>query len=37
MTEYNVYNAKFQQLFAYFGHDFKLVMELIKSPLKAKK
>lgn len=37
MTEYNAYNAKFQQLFAYFGHDFKLVMELIKSPLKAKK
>lgn len=36
MTEYNEYNVKFQQLFAYFSHDFKLVMDLIKSPNKVK-
>lgn len=36
MSQYYDYNAKFQQYFAYFGHDFKLVMELIKYPLKAK-
>ena len=31
MSEYEDYNAKFQQYFAYFGHDFKLCMELLKS------
>ena len=36
MTEYNEYNVKFQQLFAYFGHDFKLVMDLVTHPTKAK-
>ena len=36
MTEYLNYNAKFQQLFAYFSHDFKLVMSLVQSPRKAK-
>lgn len=34
MEKYWEYNAKFQQLFAYFNHDFKLVMELVKSPKK---
>lgn len=36
MTEYSNYNAKFQQLFAYFSHDFKLVMSLVQSPKKVK-
>lgn len=36
MTQYWEYNTKFQQLFAYFNHDFKLVMDLVKSPIKAK-
>lgn len=36
MEKYWEYNAKFQQLFAYFNHDFKLVMELVKSPKKVK-
>lgn len=36
MSQYWEYNAKFQQLFSFFNHDFNLVMELIKSPTKAK-
>lgn len=36
MTEYWEYNTKFQQLFAYFGHDFKLIMSLVKAPKKVK-
>ena len=36
MTQYWEYNAKFQQLFSFFNHDFNLVMELVKSPTKAK-
>lgn len=36
MTQYHEYNVKFQQLFSFFNHDFKLVMDLVKNPLKAK-
>lgn len=36
MTQYWEYNSKFQQLFAFFNHDFKLVMELVRNPNKAK-
>lgn len=36
MTQYQEYNAKFQQIFSFFGHDFKLVMELINSKKKVK-
>lgn len=36
MTQYQEYNIKFQQIFSFFGHDFKLVMELIKSKNKVK-
>lgn len=36
MTQYQEYNAKFQQIFSFFGHDFKLVMELINSKNKVK-
>ncbi len=36
MTQYTEYNAKFQRLFSFFNHDFKLIMGLIKSPSRAK-
>ena len=36
LTEYNLYNQKFQNLFSIFDHDFKLAMELIRSPNKIK-
>lgn len=36
MTEYWEYNTKFQQLFAYFDHDFKLAMSLVQAPKKVK-
>lgn len=31
LTEYNELNSKFQQIFAIFNHDFKLVMELLEN------
>lgn len=36
MSQYNEYNKKFQHLFAYFNHDFSLVMSLLKSKRKLK-
>lgn len=36
MSQYHTYNAKFQQLFAYFSHDFKLVMSLLNSTKQLK-
>ena len=36
LTQYNEYNQKFQHFFAYFSHDFKLMMELLQSPKKLK-
>lgn len=36
LTEYNKYDQKFHQLFSIFDNDFKLAMELIRHPNKAK-
>lgn len=36
MSKYWEYNLKFQQLFAFFNHDFNLVMDLVKNPKKIK-
>ena len=36
LTEYYQYDQKFHQLFSIFDNDFKLAMELIKSPAKIK-
>lgn len=36
LTKYNEYNQKFQHFFAFFNHDFKLMMELLQSTKKLK-
>lgn len=36
LTEYNQYDQKFHQLFSIFDNDFKLAMDLLKSPAKVK-
>lgn len=36
LTEYNVCDQKFHQLFSIFDNDFKLAMELIQKPNKVK-
>ena len=36
MAKYWEYNSKFQQLFAYFNNNFKLIMYLIQNPKKVK-
>ena len=36
MSQYNEINRKFQQVFAVFGNDFKLIMYLVQNPKKVK-
>lgn len=36
LSEYQVINKKFQTVFAVFGNDFKLIMDLVKNPKKVK-
>lgn len=36
MTQYWEYNRKFQQIFAQFDHDFKMIMDLVTHPKKVK-